>query len=240
MEIVHLVDDVEAEPAGLAARADDGVEEAGIELAREEHVLFRREGLKRNVRVRRERVFARQRYDNRLLEDRFGCEHGPVNGRNEKSDMKATLPEGQLLLRGAHASHDEVEIGVPLGAPAQDVHEHRRVSGPRNPNRQLGNFAMARTLGQFRRMFGLGEDEASLVNECFSRLREVHVAFVAIEEPDPELILELPDLLTQRGLADVEAFGGMTEMQTLRDGDRIAQVSEFHSRLISNTSHMVG
>jgi len=38
--------------------------------------------------------------------------------------------------------------------------------------------------------------------------------------------LERPDLLTQRGLRDVQAFGGPGEAQLLRDGPEVPQVAQ--------------
>ena len=38
------------------------------------------------------------------------------------------------------------------------------------------------------------------------RLRQTHPPFAAFEEPDLDLLLQLSDLLTERGLRDVEAL----------------------------------
>jgi hypothetical protein len=43
-------------------------------------------------------------------------------------------------------------------------------------------------------------------------VRQRHPPFAAFEEPDLDLLLQLLDLLTERGLRDVEALGGATEM----------------------------
>jgi len=47
-----------------------------------------------------------------------------------------------------------------------------------------------------------------------------------VEELDPEFALELPDLLAERRLRDLEALGGAAEMELLRDGDEVAQPPE--------------
>jgi hypothetical protein len=45
-----------------------------------------------------------------------------------------------------------------------------------------------------------------------SGARQPHPPFAAFEEQDLELLLQLLDLLTERGLRNVEALSGATEM----------------------------
>src|SRR6185312_2860820 len=49
-----------------------------------------------------------------------------------------------------------------------------------------------------------------------------------VQQVDAELLLELANLLADRGLGDVEALGGTAEMQLLGDGDEIPQVPKLH------------
>ena len=49
-----------------------------------------------------------------------------------------------------------------------------------------------------------------------------------VEQPDAELLLELADLLADRGLRHVQALRRAAEVQLLRDRDEVPQVTEFH------------
>jgi hypothetical protein len=74
------------------------------------------------------------------------------------------------------------------------------------------------------------------VHEHFPGFRQLDLTFRPVEEPDPELLLELANLLAERRLADVQALGRPPEMQVFRDGDDVAQVPELHEALICRTS----
>jgi hypothetical protein len=47
-----------------------------------------------------------------------------------------------------------------------------------------------------------------------------------VEQLDADVLLELPDLLAQRGLTDVQALSGLSEVQGVGDGDRVPEVSK--------------
>src|SRR5262245_43430058 len=49
-----------------------------------------------------------------------------------------------------------------------------------------------------------------------------------MEQGDAQLLLQLPDLLTQGRLRDAQAGGGAAEVQLLGDGQEVAQVAELH------------
>jgi hypothetical protein len=55
------------------------------------------------------------------------------------------------------------------------------------------------------------------------------VPAVADEELSPELTFKVADLLRQRGARNVKPIRGPTEMQFLRNGDEVAQLSKFHA-----------
>src|SRR5438105_8988786 len=85
-----------------------------------------------------------------------------------------------------------------------------------------------------RRMDGaLAVDQRLL---CFdhkrhTRLRQVNIALGAIEKPDSNLILEIANLLAQRGLGDVKLFCRSAEMKFFCNCDNIAQQSELNTRI---------
>ena len=61
-----------------------------------------------------------------------------------------------------------------------------------------------------------------------ARLRQPHRALVALEQLRAQFRFQRLDLLAQRRLADVQALGRAREVQLLGDGDKVAQVAQFH------------
>jgi hypothetical protein len=59
-------------------------------------------------------------------------------------------------------------------------------------------------------------------------LGEPHVPRRAIEQLDPQLALQPADLLADRGLADVQAFGGAGEAPRVGDGDEVLELPQVH------------
>src|SRR3954451_9931147 len=76
----------------------------------------------------------------------------------------------------------------------------------------------------------MAQDMPGLLEQRPSGDGEHDAARRAVEQPHAELLLELADLLADRGLGDVEAIRRTAEVQLLRDRDEVPQVTEFHAR----------
>ena len=68
-------------------------------------------------------------------------------------------------------------------------------------------------------------------DEGTARGSEVDIALCAIEKPDSNLILEIANLLAQRGLGDVKLFRRSAEMKFFCNCDNIPQQSELNTRI---------
>ena len=77
-------------------------------------------------------------------------------------------------------------------------------------------------------MCGLGQDDARLLHEHAPCLGELHLALGAMEERDPKLFFELPDLMAERRLAEIQPFGGAAEVERFGQRDDVAKVSQLH------------
>ena len=75
-----------------------------------------------------------------------------------------------------------------------------------------------------------GEDLARALEQHLAGGRELDAARGAVEQRLSELGLEAADLLRERRLGDVQAFGGAAEVPLLGDGDEVAQVPELHGQ----------
>src|SRR5215204_1978587 len=75
---------------------------------------------------------------------------------------------------------------------------------------------------------GLAEHPARLVEHGGAGGGQRDAPLSAVEQLHAELLLELAHLLAHRGLGDVEPFGRAAEMELLRDGYEVPQVSRLH------------
>jgi hypothetical protein len=69
-----------------------------------------------------------------------------------------------------------------------------------------------------------------------SGVRQRNLALRAVEQPNPELLLELANLLGDRGLSDVQPLRGPAEMQFLGDCDEVSDVAKLHACSITETA----
>ena len=72
----------------------------------------------------------------------------------------------------------------------------------------------------------MGQHAPRRLEQGDARVREGDAALAAVEEPDPELLLELADLLAHRRLGEVQKFRRLAEVKLLNDRDEIPQVPE--------------
>ena len=75
-----------------------------------------------------------------------------------------------------------------------------------------------------QRLARFGQDRAA-------RVRQPHLVLGAVEKPSAKLVFQLPDLLAQRRLRHVQPRGRAREVQFLRDGHEIPQMSEFDAHM---------
>ena len=86
----------------------------------------------------------------------------------------------------------------------------------------------APALAHAERAVGGGQDRSALVQQGLAGGRQLHLPSAAQQQRAADLGLEPPDLRRQRGLRQVQTRGCAREVQFLRDGDEIAQLSELH------------
>jgi hypothetical protein len=72
------------------------------------------------------------------------------------------------------------------------------------------------------------EDVFRLAEEHAAGVGQRHVMPAPIEQGDTDFRFELADLLAQRGLRGVEARGGAGEIQLVRHGHEVPQMTQFH------------
>lgn len=71
----------------------------------------------------------------------------------------------------------------------------------------------------------LGQEVPGRLQQRLACGGEPHGTGGALEERDPEIPLQQPDLLTERRLGDVQPLGGPPEVQFLGNGDESGKVT---------------
>jgi hypothetical protein len=67
----------------------------------------------------------------------------------------------------------------------------------------------------------MSEQAPPLAKQRAPGVCELHSAAAPVKQRHPELLFEPADLLAQRRLGDVKAFGGPAEMKLLGDGNEV-------------------
>ena len=205
----------------------------GVAVPRENHQPIGGETLQGDGCAHRVRVSHRQGRHQALVADRDGAE--PVSGGGQAHDRNieplSTHVRDQARRR-AGLEHDlnargvlPTMICIPRETfPGQGVGQvpdpqpHRgAVAGVASRCRATSAWCSTRRASSSSARAGVGERDAPLR---------------AVEQPDPELLLELADLLADGGLRHVQALGGPAEMEFLSDGDEIPQVAKFHGTMV--------
>jgi hypothetical protein len=89
----------------------------------------------------------------------------------------------------------------------------------------MTDLALAGLRRYFCEMVDLAQYLMGFADDPLSGFRQANLAFRSLKEPDSEFLFELPDLLTQGRLADVQANGRAAEVKFFGHGDQIPQVS---------------
>src|SRR5688572_18264453 len=157
---------------------------------------------------------------------RFDNQLGVLNRRNEEADVESSFANRRRLVGRADVPQDETDVRMAPAEQPEDVDEEWRVGRTGHADRQSTGFAVAHAHGQPRRVIRLRQDQPCLLHEDGSRLGELHLPFRTVEQLDPQLLFELPNLLTEWRLTDVKALGGASEVQAVSDGNDIPKVPE--------------
>jgi hypothetical protein len=151
-----------------------------------------------------------------------------VHRRIQESDLDLPSAEGQDLIGHVELAELNVNVGILFAEGPNDEGKDREVDPRGEAHHQTIHLATLRPLRRLRRALDMEQDRLRLVEEDASRLRQLDPALGPIEERDPELRLELQDLLAERRLSHAKAKRGPTKMQLLRDSHEISEMPKLH------------
>jgi hypothetical protein len=99
------------------------------------------------------------------------------------------------------------------------------VDASRDSNRQVPDFAGAGLCRYFRKVLHSRKHLIGLVDHSLPGLCQTYFPFGSLKELNIQFLLQLPDLLTQRRLADVQAYSRTAEVQLFSHRYQIPQMS---------------
>ena len=175
-------------------------------------------------------MFRRQRDDERFAHDDFTEDCRVADGRTNEGHVQTSIAQCRELRRDRHRPEFDLDIVVTrivstdgrgyvglVHAEADTDSEALRVSTPDSAR-------------DHRRAIHMRQDVPRLLEKRAPRVREFDAPLCPSEESRLQLLFELPDLMTERGLRDLQFRRGLAKVQRFGDRDEVAQMSHFHAR----------
>ena len=142
---------------------------------------------------------------------------------------------GERLVARARRALAEVEAATAELSELSGIRTGRVVIGAM---RSTGPFDLSALLAAFHALHPgveLREHAPRPRHEPLARRRERDMPRRAVDERDPELVLQPPDLLRQRRLRDVQQPGRAREVALVGQRDEVAQLAQFHHTSLSES-----
>jgi hypothetical protein len=179
------------------------------------------------------RMIARQRDDNRFSTDWLLAETRIVNLGPDKTDVDPSVDQCLPLLHRPQVLKSEVDVRETLSEHSNHVGEWLVRCRGHVAHDEFAELAMLGALCGADGALGLGERLPRLREKYLSGRRELDPPLRPTKQAGAELILEAPYLLAQRRLRDVKSRSRPAEMQLFGHGEKGAEVSQLHARIIS-------
>ncbi|ANZ41521.1 hypothetical protein BBK82_41800 [Lentzea guizhouensis] len=177
----------------------------------------------------REPVVLRQRDDQAVAADGGEPDRRVLDRWSQQRQVDPAGQQGLDLVGGEHlAAEGEVDLRQLLAQGAGEGGQQAVGRGPHAADHQTALQPGGDPAGLGRRVVHGGQHGAGAVEVDGAGAGELDLAGGAVQQGHAELGLQLLDLLGQRRLGHVQAFGGAAEVPFLGDGDEVAQVAEFH------------
>ena len=186
--------------------------------------------LEREVRAPREPV-ARGQGGRHLLVQQ-GMHGQPLRidetGTDEGDVEPLVAHRRQQVARAALFQHegDVGSLAAELADGACDQRMERRRG--REAHGDAAGLAARGAAGLHGGAFDRGQDRLGIGQEGTAGIGQADAARMAQQQRRADLALQRPDLLAERRLLHVQLLGRARDMAFVRDGDEVAEVSQFH------------
>lgn len=157
-----------------------------------------------------------------------GVQFGEADWRTEQTDIQGIQAQALELLDGSEFVQGELDTGEFLAIAAQCAGEPAGGGWREDADAQGADEAVLDIADALLGAFDSHEDFARFVQKNAAGRGELDGAGGTFEQLQAEFVLEGFDLNAERGLGKMQALGSAPEVQFLRHGDEIAQMSQFH------------
>ena len=151
----------------------------------------------------------------------------------DDAEVEAAVFQFLDLAGGGQFREADFHVGVAAAEVAQDRGQPFVGKLRDEADGEAAGFAARGASGGAGGLVGGAQEAVGVFEEDLAGGGERDVVAVAVEEGRAEFFFELLDLHAERGLGDVQAFGGAAEAEFLGGSDEIAEVAEFHGRRIT-------
>ena len=92
----------------------------------------------------------------------------------------------------------------------------------KNRNAQLARFATTRRLRKLRSALNVGKNLPRLLQKTFTSGRQGQLLFAPNEQLRPKFVFQIVNLTAERRLRYVQAFCGLTDVQSIGDSHKVS------------------
>ena len=152
-----------------------------------------------------------------------------------KSNVHGAVFEGFQLRGSRHFAHDNLDTGIAVTEPLDQVRETGGKGGKAKANPQQSRFSADGATGKINGKLGINKQRTGALDQDLTCASKRQAARLSNKEGATECLLDSVDLLGEGGLGDAKGLGGASEVQMLgKDDDRSHLIQiDFHNRRLS-------
>ncbi len=169
-----------------------------------------------------------QRDDDFLAGDDDGIQFRILHRCPEQAEIEGLMSECFHLFGRLHFSNVDRSSGCDPLKPPQQARQDGPNCGTTYADRNAARLPPSHLCGVRDRSRSLLKRDAHAVTEHVARRGQAHTAIVSVEKPYTDFLFELPDLLAERRLCNMEQSCCSREVKLLGYCQEIADLANFH------------
>jgi len=147
-----------------------------------------------------------------------------IERRAQKPNVNFAFTQRLVLKAGKYVSALDFDRGQALAMVEYYLADQSTQSGS-DTDPDYPRFSLLRMPSRFHRVSGLYHKLSRLIKKDRAGLSQRDAPLVTQKESDAQILFQLADLPTQRRLRDVQLLRSLAEIQVLRNGDKVANVT---------------
>jgi hypothetical protein len=163
--------------------------------------------------------------DEGLAQYGFDGQRPVTRGKSQKTGVNLSVAKRLKLFARPQELERKLDVRVQPPEGRQESREDIELGGRHVADDQLSSFSTPRTARDVSRPLRLSQGQPGFDEKAAPRIRELDSAVGPMKKADAEILLQAPDLLTERRLRDVKSLGGPPEVELFRDSDEVPEVT---------------